>query len=217
MAISQIFSAELFPRFRNYTILLAALIAGGGYMMGDGGEPSGAVINDDGSITIGSKTIYQSVYPTSENWFDAEAEVTDGSTIRVLVSGTYWDEDTQSRIGVLGNGEDHAQLPHISQKAKHGQLLMQVTESGFRPTAKPKSSEVYVLKEGWNKITAKKTGDLYFSVNEKSYDPYNQSDWEQYKADTGDSLGLIDFQTKKPEPFFEDNIGHLILKIIVEE
>lgn len=218
MSLIQLFSKNYYPQLRAYTLLLAGLIAGGGVAVNLLGSDDSSKVNKQEVIWVHSPEIF---------WEKSPVNVKKGDVIFIQACGKYHlnidtlFEDPSMRdafsSGINGLKKHHlARDIHkrlIYNRANYGQLLMHINASNTKPERIP--NEPFVLQEGQNEFEAETSGTLWFSTNQPIFYPYKNDDWQLYTTYSGQSLSLDNFQDEKPEPFFENNFGQLILSIEV--
>ena len=223
MEISELFSKDKFPQLRNYTLLIAALIAGGGVISGGFGK------NDDeyaGTSDNPAKSSLVWVHSTQVFWEESPVEVNKGDKVPIYASGSYYDS-----VDDLIGGEHKADVlsasgirnvPHtraamnllVSGHSKYGQLLVQIVPDGAHPKLKPEPNDFRELENGKNDFSANHGGTLWFTTNHPSFSPYDQQMLATYNELFGDSVTVFQHDNK-PEPNYRDNFGHLTLQIDV--
>jgi len=214
--LSKLFSPEIYPRFRNYSLLLLAIVIGGGYfnLFGYQQKDKDVRVDQDGTLICEYFTYNHWMFDASAFWTRSPVYIEEGQDITLVIEGSYLHQSTGQVFNANGQKHIGNRTHYIDSVAAKGQLLAQIVRDGYQPKARPE--DVIKLSAGQNQFTAKEDGYIWCTTNQEIFHPYGKEEWERYKALTADSMDVVQFFNTKPEPLYNQLFGSLSVKIIAK-
>lgn len=214
--LSKLFSPEIYPRFRNYSLLLLAIVMGGGYfnLFGYQQKDKYVSIDQDGTLICENFTYNHWTFDASAFWTLSPVYIEKGQDITLVIEGSYLNKVSNEVYTAKGQPYKGRMTNYIDSVAQKGQVLAQIVKEGYQPKARPE--DVITLSAGQNQFTAREDGYIWFTTNQEIFHPYDKDQWERYKTLTADSMDVVQFFNTKPEPVYNQLFGSLSVKIIAE-